>query len=171
MNPLHELRAYGQSIWLDYIRRSLITSGELQRLVEEDGLRGVTSNPTIFQKAIAGSTDYDAALRALLEAEPHADARALYEALAIEDIRMAADVLRPIYDATVGSEPRSASGVASPPQGEAGGTPLRSVPDYEPDATVGSEPRSASGVASSQGGRGGTPLALRGSLPTVASGS
>ncbi|MHA2223511.1 MAG: transaldolase family protein, partial [Candidatus Thorarchaeota archaeon] len=59
MNPLRELQKYGQSFWLDYIRRSLITSGELRRLVEEDGLRGVTSNPTIFQKAISGSSDYD----------------------------------------------------------------------------------------------------------------
>ena len=60
-NPLLELQHYGQSIWLDYIRRSLITSGGLKRLVDEDGLRGVTSNPTIFDKAIAGSTDYTSA--------------------------------------------------------------------------------------------------------------
>ena len=57
-NPLKALLGYGQSVWLDYIRRSLITSGELGRLIEEDGLRGVTSNPSIFEKAIAGSTDY-----------------------------------------------------------------------------------------------------------------
>lgn len=61
-SPLKELQKAGQSIWLDYIRRSLITSGELKRLVEEDGLRGVTSNPTILEKAIDGSTDYDEAL-------------------------------------------------------------------------------------------------------------
>ena len=58
-NPLKALQEYGQSVWLDYIRRSLLTSGELRRLVEEDGLRGVTSNPAIFEKAIAGSTDYE----------------------------------------------------------------------------------------------------------------
>lgn len=58
------LNAYGQSVWLDYIRRSLITSGELEHLIEEDGLRGVTSNPTIFEKAITGSTDYSEALKA-----------------------------------------------------------------------------------------------------------
>lgn len=104
MNPLNALQEHGQSIWLDYIRRSLITSGELQRLVEEDGLRGVTSNPTIFEKAIAGSSDYDASLRAKLVENPDADARALFEALAIEDVRMAADVLRPVYNDTQGGD-------------------------------------------------------------------
>ncbi len=104
MNPLLELKQLGQSVWLDYIRRNLITSGELQRLVEEDGLCGVTSNPTIFQKAIAGSDDYDEAIRALLTAEPHTDASALYEALAIEDIRMAADILRRVYEETDGRD-------------------------------------------------------------------
>ena len=59
MNPLNELLGQGQSVWLDYIRRNLIRSGELKRMVQEDGVRGVTSNPTIFEKAIAGSTDYD----------------------------------------------------------------------------------------------------------------
>src|SRR5260370_42150940 len=96
-NPLRRLQEYGQSVWLDYIRRSLITSGELKRLVEEDGLRGVTSNPAIFEKAIDGSTDYDEALRSLLARESHTSADVLYEALAIEDIRMAADVLGAVY--------------------------------------------------------------------------
>src|SRR6058998_1146264 len=85
-NPLKTLLKFGQSIWLDYIRRNLITSGELKRLVEEDGLRGLTSNPTIFEKAIAGSKDYDEALHAVLANHPHADTRMLYEALTIEDI-------------------------------------------------------------------------------------
>jgi len=66
MNPLKELQKYGQSFWLDYIRRSLITGGELERLVKEDGLRGVTSNPPIFQKAIAGSSDYDDILKEMV---------------------------------------------------------------------------------------------------------
>ncbi len=101
-SPLKELQKVGQSIWLDYIRRSLITSGELKRLVEEDGLRGVTSNPAIFEKAIDGSTDYDEALRSLLARESHTSADVLYEALAIEDIRMAADVLGPVYLETSG---------------------------------------------------------------------
>jgi transaldolase len=104
MNPLKELSGQGQSIWLDYIRRNLIRTGELKRLVEEDGIRGVTSNPTIFEKAIAGSTDYDDALRALHGKNPKADARNLYEGLAIEDIQMAADVLRPVYDETGGAD-------------------------------------------------------------------
>ena len=104
MNPVKELQRHGQSIWLDYIRRSLITSGELQRLVEEDGLRGVTSNPTIFEKAIAGSTDYDAALRARLGEDPHTGAATLFEALAIEDIQRAADLLRPVHEETKGAD-------------------------------------------------------------------
>ncbi len=104
MNPLREVQKHGQSIWLDYIRRSLITSGELQRLVEQDGLRGVTSNPTIFEKAIAGSSDYDAAIRRRMSEESHADARSLYETLAIEDVQMAADVLRPVYDRSQGAD-------------------------------------------------------------------
>jgi len=95
-NPLIELQQFGQSIWLDYIRRSLITSGELQRLIKEDGLRGVTSNPAIFEKAITGSTDY----KELLDS-PEAqklDAKSLYERLAVRDIQAAADLLRPVYD-------------------------------------------------------------------------
>ncbi len=64
-NPLKELENFGQSVWLDYIRRSLITSGELARLIVDDGLRGVTSNPAIFEKAMAGSSDYESALREL----------------------------------------------------------------------------------------------------------
>jgi len=104
MNPLKELGSQGQSIWLDYIRRNLLRSGELKRLVDEDGIRGVTSNPTIFEKAIAGSTDYDEALRALLAQEPNGDVEKLYEPLAIEDIQMAADVLRPVFDSTQGDD-------------------------------------------------------------------
>ncbi len=100
MNPLKELEKQGQSIWLDYIRRSLITSGELGRLIREDGLRGVTSNPTIFEKAISGSKDYDDALRVRLGEDPHADTAALFETLAVEDIQKAADAFRPVYEST-----------------------------------------------------------------------
>jgi transaldolase/glucose-6-phosphate isomerase len=98
VNPLQGLSALGQSVWLDYIRRSVITSGELRRLVEEDGLRGVTSNPSIFEKAIVGSTDY----KDILDAPQYRDydAKALYEAIAIRDIRDAADILRPVYDSS-----------------------------------------------------------------------
>lgn len=98
MNPLKALNEYGQSVWLDYIRRGLITSGELQGMIEEDGLRGVTSNPAIFEKAITGSTDYTEALAALQQKE--SDAMTLYEQLAIRDIQDSADVLRPIYEKT-----------------------------------------------------------------------
>src|SRR5262249_49743832 len=97
-NPLKALQDYGQSVWLDYIRRSLMTSGELQRMLNEDGLRGVASNPAIFEKAIAGSTDYEQALTAL--AVRNVDAKSLYEQLAIHDIQDASDVLRPVYEQT-----------------------------------------------------------------------
>ena len=80
-NALKELNRYGQSVWLDYIRRSLITSGELRRLLDEDGLRGVTSNPAIFEKAIAGSTDYEAQLKEFTKRRD-LDAKGAYEILA-----------------------------------------------------------------------------------------
>ena len=104
MNPLKSLHGFGQSFWMDYIRRSLITGGELHRLVKEDGLHGITSNPTIFQKAIAGSSDYDEAIKHILQTEPHIEDRKLFDKLAIEDIQMAADVMRPIYDGTNGAD-------------------------------------------------------------------
>ncbi len=97
VNPLKELLKYGQSVWLDYIRRKLITSGELKRLIEEDGLRGMTSNPSIFEKAIAGSTDYTDFLDSL-KSRTDLDAKARYELLAIRDIQDATDLMRPVYD-------------------------------------------------------------------------
>ncbi len=97
-NALQELAAYGQSVWLDYIRRSLITSGELARLIEQDGLAGMTSNPAIFEKAITASTDYSDSLAALENED--LDAMSLYERLAIPDIQSAADTLRPVYERT-----------------------------------------------------------------------
>ena len=99
MNPLLTLADFGQSVWLDYIRRGILTTGELQQMVEEDGLGGVTSNPAIFEKAISGSTDYSSAL-ADLQKDKDLDEMALYERLAISDIRHAADVLRPVYEKT-----------------------------------------------------------------------
>jgi transaldolase/glucose-6-phosphate isomerase len=99
-NPLKELSTkYGQSVWLDYIRRSLIAGGELRRMVDEDGLGGVTSNPAIFEKAITGSTDYTEALLEL-QKEKGLDAMAIYERIAIKDIQDAADTLRPVYERT-----------------------------------------------------------------------
>lgn len=99
MNPVRALQTFGQSVWLDYIRRSLIASGELQRLIEEDGLRGVTSNPAIFEKAMTGSSDYSTALQELGRRRD-LDAKARYERLAIEDIQAAADALQPVYART-----------------------------------------------------------------------
>jgi transaldolase len=101
-NPLQELGALGQSIWLDYIRRDLIASGRLRRLIEEDGLRGMTSNPSIFEKAIADSHDYDEDIRAM--ALHGKGATAIYEALSQRDVQSAADAFRPLYDATDGKD-------------------------------------------------------------------
>lgn len=98
-NPLKDLLKFGQSVWLDYIRRDLITTGELKRLIEEDGLRGMTSNPAIFEKAIVGSTDYADLLHSLA-AKKDLDAKARYEVLAIRDIQDAADLLRPVYESS-----------------------------------------------------------------------
>ena len=98
-NPLKELLKFGQSVWLDYIRRDLLTSGELKRLIDEDGLRGMTSNPTIFEKAIAGGSLYDDLLSSL-RSRTDLDAKGRYEILAIRDIQDAADVLRPVYDSS-----------------------------------------------------------------------
>src|ERR1700733_14080043 len=98
-NPLIELENDGQGVWLDYIRRDLFSSGELKRLIDEDGLSGMTSNPTIFEKAISGSTDYDAQLRDLIAQNLKPDVDALYEKAAIQDIQMAADLLMPVYTA------------------------------------------------------------------------
>jgi transaldolase/glucose-6-phosphate isomerase len=98
-NPLKDLLKYGQSVWLDYIRRDLLTSGELKRLIEEDGLRGMTSNPTIFEKAIADSTLYSDILQSL-RSRTDLDAKGRYEILAIRDIQDAADFLRPVYDSS-----------------------------------------------------------------------
>ena len=95
-NPLRALADFGQSVWLDYIDRDLIVSGGLQRLVEEDGVSGVTSNPAIFEKAITGSDAYDDLLVPL--ARDGLAPEAIYERLAVRDIQEAADVLRPVYD-------------------------------------------------------------------------
>jgi len=103
MNRLQELGTQGQSVWLDYIRRQILNNGEFCRLVDEDGVAGVTSNPSIFEKAIAGSTDYTAALEGLVGSGT-VDPKAIYEALAIDDIQAAADILRQVYDRTDGRD-------------------------------------------------------------------
>ena len=97
MTKLHELHQLGQSIWLDYIQRSLLTSGGLKTRIEQ-GVRGMTSNPTIFDKAIANSDDYDAQFTALVQ-QGAAD-REIYEQLAIKDIQQAADQFLPVYQET-----------------------------------------------------------------------
>ena len=96
-NPLQQLLDYGQSMWLDYIRRDLFTSGKLKQMIAEDGLRGMTSNPSIFEKAIADSSLYDDMLKTLASRRD-LDATARFEQLAIRDIQDAADVLRPVYE-------------------------------------------------------------------------
>ena len=98
MNPLKQLEQFGQSPWLDFIQRSFTSSG-LQTLVDRDGLKGITSNPSIFQKAMGEGTDYDEGFKALASRGDH-DALAIYEALAIEDIQQAADLMRPVWEAT-----------------------------------------------------------------------
>ncbi len=95
-NPLRQLEQFGQSIWLDYIRRQMITSGELRRFIEEDGLKGVTSNPSIFEKAIAGSRDYDEAIRGL--ARQNKSIEEIYQVLTVQDMQWAADLLFPLYE-------------------------------------------------------------------------
>ena len=102
-NPLIEVQKFGQSIWYDNIRRGLITSGELQAMVDQDGLQGVTSNPAIFEKALAGSTDYDPAVKTLV-AQGVGTAQDIFERLAVEDIQLAADVLFPVYRRTEGRD-------------------------------------------------------------------
>jgi transaldolase/glucose-6-phosphate isomerase len=99
MNPLRSLQEHGQAVWLDFVARRFLTEGGLKKLIDEDGLRGVTSNPAIFEKAIGHSEDYDGSLKA---ADAHADfeVKALYERLAVEDIQQAADILRPVYETT-----------------------------------------------------------------------
>ncbi len=99
-NSLQKLADFGQSIWLDYIRRQMITGGELAKLIEEDGLRGVTSNPKIFDQAISGSHDYDEAIQAM--ASTGKSAEEIYTQLAVEDVQNATDAFRPLYDESDG---------------------------------------------------------------------
>src|SRR5690349_17572955 len=98
---MQELLDLGQSVWLDYLRRGMLPSGELQRMID-DGLRGMTSNPTIFEHAIGGSTDYDEQL-SRLAAAPQSD-REIFELLAVDDVRNAADAFRPVYDGSEGAD-------------------------------------------------------------------
>jgi transaldolase len=101
-NPLKKVGTLGQSIWLDYIRRDLIVSGKLKDLIEEDGLRGMTSNPSIFEKAIADSHDYDKDIQGMVGEGK--SVKAIYESISQQDVQSAADQFRPLYDKTEGKD-------------------------------------------------------------------
>jgi len=120
-NPLVRLGGLGQSPWLDFITRDLLNSGELQRMIEQDGLRGMTTNPTIFEKAVSESETYDAEIRELSE-QGLAPSR-IFETIAVADVQKACDIFRPVYDATHGQD---------------GYVSLEVSPDfaYDADATV-----------------------------------
>jgi len=99
MSRLKELERFGQSVWIDFIRRSLLTGGGLERLMREDGVKGLTSNPAIFEKAIGSGAEYHAPLAAAARLGEF-DPERVYEHIAIEDIQMAADQMRPVFEAT-----------------------------------------------------------------------
>ena len=101
-NPLQGLLELGQSPWYDYITRDLLRSGELRRLIEQDGLRGMTSNPTIFEKAVSGSDLYDEDIRRL--STSGFSPAGIFEALAVAEVQAACDIFRPVYDATDGGD-------------------------------------------------------------------
>ena len=103
MEKLKEIQKVGQSIWLDFIQRGLITSGRLKQLVDS-GVSGLTSNPTIFHKAITQGQDYDEAIKSILKSNPDAGIMDIYDRLTVEDIQMAADVFRPVYNASDGMD-------------------------------------------------------------------
>jgi transaldolase len=131
-NPLRKLKEIGQSVWLDNLSRQLLDSGELYRLIQEDGVTGITSNPTIFQKAISGSKDYDASLKSLLQKRIR-DEKELFLNLAMEDIARAADFLWPVYQRTNGKD---------------GFVSIEVSPDlaYDPETTVAEAKRLFSGI-------------------------
>jgi transaldolase len=103
MNSIQALNTLGQSVWLDFISRSLLTSGELKHLIDQ-GVTGVTSNPSIFHKSICETPDYEKAIESISRSQPDIDIAALYEKLAVEDIQKAADILRPVYDSSNGTD-------------------------------------------------------------------
>src|SRR3984885_10340688 len=103
MNPLKSLQDHGQAVWLDFVARGFIAKGGLKKLVDEDGLRGVTSNPSIFEQAIAHGDEYNDAVAQILKKQDR-PAGEIFEQLAVEDIQHATDVLRPVFDATKGAD-------------------------------------------------------------------
>jgi transaldolase len=103
MNNIQALQTFGQTIWLDLISRGLLSGGELKKLIDQ-GVTGVTSNPSIFQKSIGETEDYAASIKLILKTQPEIDINTLYEKLAIADIQAAADLLRPVYESRQGSD-------------------------------------------------------------------
>src|SRR5450759_1237050 len=101
-NPLKKLEAFGQSVWLDYIRKDMFASGELRRLIDEDGLRGITSNPSIFEKAISESNIYNKNINDLVI--NGIDVKEIYETLCMRDVENAADEFRSVYEKTDGKD-------------------------------------------------------------------
>ena len=99
VNPIKSLLNFGQSVWLDYIRRDMLVNGELNKLIKEDGLRGMTSNPAIFHKSIGSGTVYDNSIKDLVKENLEPDQ--IYEKLAIEDVQKAADLFKPVYAVVV----------------------------------------------------------------------
>src|SRR6201997_2017482 len=103
MNPVKALQDHGQAVWLDFLSRGFIADGGLKKLVDDDGLRGVTSNPSIFENAIGKTNEYDDAIRQMLQSHDYSPGQ-LFEKLEVEDIRSATDVLRPVFDAAHGAD-------------------------------------------------------------------
>src|ERR1700737_5366946 len=102
MNPVKALEKHGQSVWLDFLARGFVARGDLKKLIDTDGVKGVTSNPSIFEKAIGSSDEYDGAIAQALKSGDHPVAE-LFEQLAVEDIQHAADVLPPVFEALKGA--------------------------------------------------------------------
>ena len=138
MNPVKALENHGQAIWLDFLARGFVAKGDLKKLIDTDGVKGVTSNPSIFEKAIGSSDEYDGAIGTALKKGDRPVAE-LFEHLAIEDIQNAADVLRPVYDALEGRrrfcQPRSIalSGDGHQRHRRRGRAPLEGRRPQEPD--------------------------------------
>ena len=103
MNPVKALEQHGQAVWLDFLARGFVAKGDLKRLIDEDGVKGVTSNPAIFEKAIGSSDEYDVPIAKALKGGDRSPTQ-LFEAVAVEDIQNAADVLRPVYDSFNGND-------------------------------------------------------------------
>ena len=148
-NPLLGLETFGQSVWLDYLRRNALDNGEIQGLINDDGVSGLTSNPSIFEKAIAGSHDYDDAIRSMsLEGK---SVEEIYQSLTVEDIQRAADLFRPIYDRLKGGDGFVSLEVSPKLAHDTAGTiaeARRLWTSSEPTQPADQSPRNTRGIAS-----------------------